>query len=233
MDSSRPVYNLTLADAGDRYEVELRNDPTFGGHELIRPGIGDIPERISLCTGTTATCPTRPEQVAAGDVHTCDGLLGKLQGDLFWVACTAVLDEAYDPVVDAALAGMPHRVRLGADPDRFPVLDAADRAALNQLNADHVAHADRWQKHEYIIAGDALFLIPATHGRQGKEYIAAHDFHLGVFTVSDMPDGTVVITFQDLPLEGYDFTMGAVAEFAPTAQVDVPWATDLDSSSDW
>ncbi|MEV6681958.1 hypothetical protein AB0N09_34555 [Streptomyces erythrochromogenes] len=220
LDSTCVTYNLTLGSAWDLWDRELRNDPTFGGHELIRPGIGDIPDPIRLCTGTPGTCPTRPAQVAEGFTHTCDGILGLLQGaDLFWVACTT-LDHADETVLVAARQGTPRCVLLGADPDRTPDLAAPAREAVRQINALNVERADPFEPYTYVVAGDVLFIGPG-HTREGRAYIGAHDdFHAELCAVTGWDDGTVTIQFVGVPPEWYRLIRSAVAECAPDAEVE-------------
>src|SRR5690242_13861882 len=64
LDSSRVTYNLSLHSAKELWKEELKNNPSFGGHTLIRAGV-DGADPMLMCTGTPATCPTDPRQIKA------------------------------------------------------------------------------------------------------------------------------------------------------------------------
>jgi hypothetical protein len=88
LDSTRVTYNLTLYSARELWDEELKNNPSFGGHTLVRAGVDGVPDPIRMCTGTRKTCPTDPRQIAGGWKHGCDGILGTYAGDLYWLACS-------------------------------------------------------------------------------------------------------------------------------------------------
>jgi hypothetical protein len=94
LDSSHITCNLALRNAGGLWNNDLADNPEFGGHTVIVPGCGGAADPIRLCTGTRATCPTEPRHVANGATHGCDGILGTLRGDLYWLACNDVLTVA-------------------------------------------------------------------------------------------------------------------------------------------
>ncbi|RSS80784.1 hypothetical protein [Streptomyces sp. WAC06614] len=177
LDSSNVTYNFALHSAPEEWPEVLVNDPHFGGHQLIRPGIGDLPDPLLMCTGTRATCPTDPRQVAEGAVHHCEGVLGRedLQGDLFWLACTAIETDAeetasYHPelgaVVDAVLDGRLTDVPLGGEPD-WP--RASDQEAIARVNRANVERAYSGQSMPFRLAGSALFL-GLGHDTEHTEY---------------------------------------------------------------
>ena len=120
VDSTHVTYNLHLSSAKDLWDEELKNYPDFGGHTLIRAGVDGVPDPIKMCTGTRAKCPTDPRQIAAGATHTCDGILARYPGELFWLACTSVTRATPEVqgVVDAARGDAPKNVYMGQDPDK-------------------------------------------------------------------------------------------------------------------
>ncbi|MEV6681939.1 hypothetical protein AB0N09_34460 [Streptomyces erythrochromogenes] len=222
LDCTRVTYNLTLEDAGDDAAIVLQNDPLLGGHELVRPGIGDIPGRIRLCAGTRTTCPTAPAQVARGMAHACDGIFGRPEfrgKELFWIACTSVFN-ADEAVLEAALDRMPKSVLLGTHPDHIPVLGASHLASVRQRNAANIARGEQASDHDYFIVGSTLFLGP-DYGDGIRHYLTAvDDPHTSLYRVSALDDGTVVVGFWGIPPEWEDFVITAVGEFAPEARIE-------------
>ncbi|MFF3159620.1 putative adhesin [Streptomyces sp. NPDC057910] len=207
LNSSNVTYNLTL-ESDEEYENELRNDPALGGHELIRPGIGDIPDPARLCEGTPATCPSDPRQVAQGWDHHCGGLLGLLRGELHWLACTPLPPTAQTGVV---LAGMlpsvllgeeldwvPPAVSAGADAAAFRVdstpgwtPDASDLQAIAQINAVNVLSAGADVPLHYAIHGGMLLVGDREHfGHQ-------HDpRHVAYMTDNEASGGFCMVAFN-------------------------------------
>ncbi|MFJ5646187.1 hypothetical protein [Streptomyces sp. NPDC093223] len=137
------TYNFTLLSAEDMWQRELANNPAFGGNTLFRAGIDGVSDPIQLCSGTPESCPTRPEQVAQGMTHKCDGVLGTLSGQLYWLACTQFVRVAPEDefLLEASLAGRSASVLLGEDPDWVP--GEADQQAIAQVNARNVMNAPR------------------------------------------------------------------------------------------
>lgn len=138
VDSTRVTYNLALSSAKELWGEELKNSPDFAGHTLIRAGVDGVPDPILMCTGhsgkdpddptklSEGACPTDPRQVAAGAKHCCDGILGKYTGDLFWMACTVVVNAGpkEQEAVGGALGSAPVDVVVGQDPDKAQDYDA-------------------------------------------------------------------------------------------------------------
>ncbi|MFF0220348.1 hypothetical protein [Streptomyces vinaceus] len=190
LNSRNVTYNLSLSsDSG--YDEELRNKPELGGHKLILPGKQGIPDPVRLCEGTPAECPSHPRQIRQGWQHNCLGLLGRLQGELHWLACIKL------PLTDeteVALAGMPRSVLLGQDPYWTPPAtradagaapsmteafdwapNAADLQAIAKVNAFNVVDStpDVSLLH-YAIRGDVLLVGGTYHFGQGHDpgYVA-------------------------------------------------------------
>lgn len=88
LDSTRVTYNLALHHARELLPEDLWDDPQLRGHTLVRPGVDGAADPLRMCTGTAKSCPTEPRAVAAGETHTCDGVLATYHGDLHWLACT-------------------------------------------------------------------------------------------------------------------------------------------------
>jgi hypothetical protein len=120
VDSAHVTYNLSLYSAKELWDEELKNNPDFGGHTLIRAGVDGVPDPVRMCTGTRATCPTDPRQVAAGATHKCEGILAKYPGEIFWLACTSLYKAKPETkkIAEAALDSGDTRVMLGQDPDK-------------------------------------------------------------------------------------------------------------------
>ena len=167
MDSTNVTYNLSLSSAKELWDEELKNNPSFAGHTLIRAGVDGVPDPILLCNGTPTTCPTDPRQVAAGWTHNCDGILGTYKGDLYWVACTVVGggDEA---LLTEARGGTQRDVGLGMDPD-----DEHDAYSRENLLEYDVAAADARNQavlkalddgeETYFLQGGSIVLIGDGH----------------------------------------------------------------------
>ncbi|MEU9979308.1 hypothetical protein [Streptomyces sp. NPDC051014] len=162
LDSSHVTYNLVLSNAEENLASALMNSPQFGGNEVLLPG-RHLSDPIHLCSGTPETCPTKPEQVAQGMVHQCDGILGLLQGDLYWLACTSFIGVSAEarPVVEAKLGDRVRNVLLGEDPDA--TVSEADRQQIDQFNQFAFADADPDDVLSYMLIGPVI-LIGSGHG---------------------------------------------------------------------
>jgi hypothetical protein len=153
IDHTGVTYNLALEPfSAKQLEHLLKDNPDFGGHTLLVVG-RDIPtDKAWLCTGTKESCPTDPRDIAAGWTHGCDGILASYPGELHWLACTSLPDDASadavrlltdargDAIADVALGQDPDdaaataRVLLATDPDGFgewfDQLSEADRQII-------------------------------------------------------------------------------------------------------
>ncbi|MFE5540634.1 hypothetical protein ACFQ78_33525 [Streptomyces sp. NPDC056519] len=167
LDSSCVTLNMELQGAAEYWDEDLENHPELGGHQLIRPGVDDVPDPFVMCDGTPLTCPTRPDQVLVeGMDHQCDGILGRLRGELFWLACTTLfgVDHA---VVQAALGSGPAGVVLGEDPDWVP--GEAEHRAIDETNRAALADAVDLGMLEYVVGGTVL-LIGHGHSAAFEHY---------------------------------------------------------------
>jgi hypothetical protein len=214
LDSTRVTYNLALTSARELWGEELKNNPSFGGHTLIRAGI-DGPDPMVLCNGTRATCPTDPRQVAQGATHTCTGILATYTGDLFWLACTVVQGTAEQTgLADTARGASPEDVVVGQDPDAAQDYDADpavrpptsvvpavfDSAAADARNHDVLKALGDGDETHFFQGGGAV-LIGDGHSHEALAYLAEHGygegtvritkggvFSSGKLTVKDSPD---------------------------------------------
>jgi hypothetical protein len=133
LTSDSVTYNLGIGafkNNTDGFERYLAAAQGTQDHTIHVPGVlGDLKEDDLLCTGAPGDCPRDPREQRA---HSCDGILARLTGDLYWIACTSlVLPKPSEEdggmteeevsgmraVVDAALGNRPHDAVLGADPD--------------------------------------------------------------------------------------------------------------------
>lgn len=183
LDSTKVTWNLTLSGAPELWGEELKNNPSFGGHTLLRAGVDGVPDPINLCNGTRQTCPWDPRQVAAGATHTCNGILGKYTGDLFWVACTVVQGGGAEvaAAVKAARGEAPEDVLLGANPDVVhevqadaPVrgLDPTVAAEVDARNLDVLKALEDGEETHFYQAEGAL-LIGDGHPWAATQYIGS------------------------------------------------------------
>ncbi|MFF0220235.1 hypothetical protein [Streptomyces vinaceus] len=190
LDHTHVTYNLTLGSV-DRQTREwlLQEKRQFGDHTLVTPGFDGLPDRIRLCTGTPETCGRTPQDIEEGRTHACDGLLGRYNGDLFWVACTAILHTGrIDPsVLEAAAAGAPTHVVLGDPPDWTPL--ETEQQDIAGTNAANVAAVGGQGFLRYTIGG-TVFLIHGAH---------AHvPLHLRYASYqADVVEGTVMVCKAD------------------------------------
>jgi hypothetical protein len=143
VDPSHVTYNLALSSAKELWAEELKNSPDFAGHTLIRAGVDGVPDPILMCTGHSGkdpddptkledgACPTDPRQVAAGAKHVCNGILGKYSGEMFWMACTEVVNAGpkEQAAVDTARGAAPKQVVVGQNPDDPQDYDAPPATA--------------------------------------------------------------------------------------------------------
>jgi hypothetical protein len=165
LDSSRVTYNLCLYNAQELWDEELKNDPQFGGHTLIRAGVG-VPDPLRMCSGTKATCPTDPRDVARGAAHRCDGILGTYTGDLYWLACTSFLNadkRVTDPAMGAAATG----VVLGSDPDWLP--EDRDYDAIAEVNRRNIKSTEDDEALDFVCGG-FVFLVGNGHDEAYDNY---------------------------------------------------------------
>lgn len=215
LDSSRVTYNLTLYNARELWDEELKDNPQFGGHTLIRAGVGGVPDPLRMCTGTPTTCPTDPRQVTAGRKHTCDGILAQYVGDLYWLACTsfAAAKGTDTSTLNAAIGGRSTDVEMGADPEWIP--GDADFRAIAEVNGRNVKAADDGDMIEYLVGG-FLCLIGDGHDdayavhAEFQEDVAAGKLTVhkgGVF-------GAGSLDFENVPLTKQGVVQAAVELFS-------------------
>jgi hypothetical protein len=166
LDSTRVTYNLTLYSARELWDEELKNNPSFGGHTLVRAGVDGVPDPIRMCTGTRKTCPTDPRQIAGGWKHGCDGILGTYAGDLYWLACS-VFENADRQVTDTVMGGRSTDVLMGTDPEWVP--GEADQEAIASVNGDNVKAVDDGDELPCQVGGFVL-LIGDGHDTEHSAY---------------------------------------------------------------
>lgn len=167
IDSTRVAYNLTLYSARELWDEELKNDPDFGGHTLLRAGVDGVPDPIQLCTGTPDTCPTDPRAVAAGATHGCDGILGTYTGDLYWLACTS-LSGASKSTENEVRGGAAGDVVMGQGPDFVPGDQDFDAvAAVNRANVKDTDDGDSVT----VDVGGYLALVGDGHDERYQWYV--------------------------------------------------------------
>ncbi|WP_399451845.1 putative adhesin, partial [Streptomyces sp. WAC02707] len=116
LDHNHLTYNFCLTNAGNVFDEVLASHPNPGGYQPIHAGVG-APDPLYLCTGTPLTCPTSPAQISEGAYHQCDGILGTLEGEMHWLACTAIQNPINSLGLDVYLEGKPDGVGLGSSPD--------------------------------------------------------------------------------------------------------------------
>ncbi|MFF3159355.1 hypothetical protein [Streptomyces sp. NPDC057910] len=229
LNSRNVTYNLTLGSAWGDWEAVLEDDPQFGDHSLIRPGIGDIPDPVLLCTGTPDSCPTSPAQVAAGRTHRCKGIFGRseFQGEkLFWLACT-IIKNADQSVVAAALEGMPNTVLLGEDPTHIMTLDGSDFNEIDEANIDCVNQAEVGEIFE-LYCGGSVLLLGGCHKMKHVNFVAVQDdFFGGTLTVLDAGFKNNVPTWGD------EFVREYLAALFPNRTYESSSSSDPSSSSKW
>jgi len=148
LTSANVTYNLGLGPFSDLKDSANKLMAIMQGgamdHTIHIPGTThEVSNDELLCTGTAGQCPTDPREQRA---HSCNGILGRFSGDLYWIACTSVVlprDEEMrelfnmseadvseiDKVIAAARGDAPESAVLGADPDS--VLAAALRLLDN------------------------------------------------------------------------------------------------------
>jgi hypothetical protein len=213
LDSSRVTYNLTLHSAGELWDEELKNNPQFGGHTLVRAGISGVPDPLRMCTGTPASCPTDPRAVAKGATHTCDGILGTYRGDLYWLACTSFLHSDAS-VTNAALQGLQDNVRMGEDPEWKP--GDSDLEQVAAVNGRNVKDAGDGTILDYQLGG-LLFLIGDGHDGQHSAYARfQRNAMVGTLTVhkGGILSGAGSLQVENVPPAQQGVVEAAVAAFS-------------------
>jgi hypothetical protein len=204
LDSSRVTYNLSLYNARALWDAELQNNPQFGGHVLVRAGVDGYADPLRMCTGTRKTCPTDPRDVAAGAVHTCDGILGTLKGDLYWLACTSFRNLDAD-LEAAALGDMPTSEYLNLDPSWVPDEDSAE--VIADVNRENLEDLDEGDSVSFAVGG---FVLLIGDGHEGP-------FQRYVYGQSDLVEGKVTLEgedwleFEDVPPAKQGVVESAVA----------------------
>ncbi|MFF4369440.1 hypothetical protein [Streptomyces sp. NPDC001594] len=237
LDSRHVTYNFSLSSAWEHWEEELANDPHFGGHQLIRPGIGDIPDPVRLCTGTPATCPTSALRVREGDTHHCDGILGRpeFQGeDLFWLACSPI-DVTARSVIDAARNGSPSAVHLGDDPDQAVLWDASAQPDVDAVNVTWLEGAPDGQVLRYALGGGVL-LIGGGHVREAWRYVVVQDDltegRLVALRGADGASAGITVVGMDVPPGLHESLARSLVRLAPVTAVRFAW-DDSSSSAEY
>ena len=180
LDSTRVTYNLALYNAAELWAEELKNNPSFGGHTLIRAGVDGVPDPILMCSGTPDTCPTDPRAVAAGATHTCDGILGTYSGDLYWLACTSFAGVSKE-LETVALGGRSSDVDMGFDPEWVP--DESDFDAIADVNRDNVKATGDGDSIDVVVGG-WVALIGDGHDQAYRNYA---EFQ------TDVANGTITV----------------------------------------
>lgn len=217
VDSRRVTYNLSLSSAREDWAAELQNHPTFGGNKLIRPGVDGFPDPFRLCTGTRRTCPVRPEQVAAGAEHHCNGILRHLRGsDLHWLACTTIRN-ADRSVLEAANAGRRRSVVLGDEPDWMP--DEFALQAVAEANRTALERAYDGEVLACAIAG-SLFVIGEGHAPQHQNYALYEDGSVdcGLTVRKEGAWGVIDgVEVEGVPPDLQDVVRSTIARFSDTA----------------
>ncbi|MFF4704560.1 hypothetical protein ACWC4D_40460 [Streptomyces sp. NPDC001288] len=222
LDSSNVTYNLVLQNDEGSWEHDLANDPRFGGNTLVRPGREGVPDPIRLCHGTPDTCPTRPEQVAGGMTHTCDGILGTLQGDLYWLACTGFvgLEGANLESVNAVIGGHTRSVTMGEDPDWVPteadqrVIATNNFTNINNRNLSSVGYARNNDSHPFWLGGFAFVIGPFKfHDRRHYDYARyqREDSFEGTVTVHTERGKIKRLSVSGAPLHKQDIVRASVS----------------------
>ncbi len=215
LDSTRVTYNLALYNAAELWENELKNNPQFGGHTLIRAGVGGVPDPIRMCTGTPTTCPTDPRQVAAGRTHTCSGILGQYKGDLYWLACSSFIRQQRGNYEGAttAMQGVTDNVVMGGNPDWLP--DDSDFAAIAEVNRTNVKAAGDGDLLEYLLGG-FVCLIGDGHDLAHTRYAKFEDDKVaGKLTVNKGGlTGAGSLDFEGVPVSKQGVVESAVERFS-------------------
>jgi hypothetical protein len=211
LDSSRVTYNLCLYSARELWDEELKNNPQFGGHTLVRAGVDGYADPLRMCTGTRATCPTDPRDVARGARHRCDGILGTLAGDLYWLACTSFANVDAD-LATAALGDQPAGAYLNLDAAWVP--DDASLDAIAEVNRDTVKALDDGDSVDFAIGGFVL-LIGSDHEGPFTRYVQAQDDLVqGQVSVHRSTFGAGHLEFSDVPPSKQGVVESAVARFS-------------------
>ncbi|MFF4704561.1 putative adhesin [Streptomyces sp. NPDC001288] len=216
--SSDVTYNLTLQSNETGWLDELANHPTFRGCRLFLPGRTGLPAEMHLCTGTPATCPTTPQQVAGGMTHECDGVLGTVRGALHWVACATVFFPETDATLERAAAqavikDKSQSVLLGQNPDWTP--DAEDQQVIARANRNELAGRGDGESMGYVLGGFA-FLIGANHDLVHAHYALyqGSDTFRGSVVVRTDPYGRISrLDIADVPLYKREIVRAALSLF--------------------
>ncbi|MER6466379.1 putative adhesin [Streptomyces sp. NPDC001288] len=225
LDSRDVTYNLTLQSNEEGWAEELANDPQFAGCQVFLPGRNGVPDSVRLCGGTPATCPTRPDQVAAGMTHGCDGILGTLRGRLDWVACTSVVfpKAAAAPLeraaANAVIKGRSHSVILGGDPDWVP--DEADQQVIARANRAQLENRGDGEVVGYVLGGFAL-LLGGLHEEHHCDYVLKQrqDTFRGTVTVRTDAGGMLSgLEISDVPLYKREIVRAALSLFTDARPV--------------
>ncbi|MEU9979263.1 hypothetical protein [Streptomyces sp. NPDC051014] len=223
LDSSHVTYNLTLSNSEETLAYAFRNNPQFGNNEVLLPG-RNFPDPIHLCNGTPETCPTNPEQVAQGMLHECNGVLGLLQGDLYWLACTSFigLSAEAQPLVEAKLGDRVRGIRLGEDPDASATVSEDERKQIERFNQMAFDYSYDKDSLSCTLIGPAVLIGPG-HGipYQNRLRIAYHgDVSEGQIQFSKGgADGPDWFDVYGVPRHKEDLVRAAIRRFSKGADV--------------
>ncbi|MFQ3563031.1 hypothetical protein QZN11_40340 [Streptomyces gramineus] len=210
LDCHNVTYNLSLQDAEAQWPESLANDPKFGGHTLVLPGRDGLAKSLRMCTGSPDTCPTTPEQVAGGMTHRCGGVLAHLHGDLYWLACTSLVNVPADnrAAADAVLQGKSRSVVLGADPDWVP--GEPDQEAIARVNGANVAAAPAGVDLPGVLGG-SVFLVGDDHDEVHRQYANFQDADTFPVRARVSADNPALLEVLDVPFWKQEVVRDAVS----------------------
>ncbi|RSS80791.1 hypothetical protein [Streptomyces sp. WAC06614] len=186
----RPILNTALRGEPGITTTDVASHPSFAGRKILRPGHGDLPSPLLLCTGMPSDCPTLvPCKRRACRKDGCQGFPHECKDNPYWRnpgdltklrhsdLCTGLFGRVYSPQGETHWVATSQVVPAGKEARgtwRANWGEEAEAAVAKENLRIIRAHMDK--KLPYFVVGSMMFVGDAqgrfdhhgTYGRQAR-----------------------------------------------------------------